>query len=188
LLFICVSQAVDPEEEKTSNYISPPPDGPLLPLPPAAQKRPFEANSKQHGGQIALRTRQQRPRAKARPAPIVPPAPSGSSSLPTPTIHGAMDQMQQMPPSPHRVHPLNQAPPGSLADYPPSPGYAQTRSGMGSELPSPMHPPREYQDMMEQSGMNGRYQAYPPPPALGYTHQLVRPSSSSSSSSPSATS
>ncbi|GAA5934719.1 hypothetical protein JCM3775_002038 [Rhodotorula graminis] len=170
--------AVDPDEESTSNYISPPPDGPLLPLPPAAQKRPFEANSKQHGGQIALRTRQQRPRTKARPAPIVPPAPSGSSSLPTPTIHGAMDQMQQMPPSPHRVHPLNQAPPGSLADYPPSPGYGQPRSGMGSELPSPMHPPREYQDMMEHPGMNGRYapsQAYPPPPALGYTHQLPNP-------------
>ncbi|GAA5824809.1 hypothetical protein JCM3770_004302 [Rhodotorula araucariae] len=169
--------AVDPDEEKTSDYISPPPDGPLLPLPPSAQKRPFEANSKQHGGQIALRTRQQRPRAKARPAPIATPASSTSSSLPTPTIHATMDQMQQMPPSPHRVHPLNPAPPGSLGDYPPSPGFVSNRAQLGSELPSPMHPARDYQDMMDH-GMSGRYAppaAYPPPPALGYTHQLPNP-------------
>ncbi|GAA6003415.1 uncharacterized protein JCM10292_001576 [Rhodotorula paludigena] len=170
--------AGDPDEEKNSDYISPPPDGPLLPLPPSAQKRPFEANSQQHGGQIALRTKQQRPRNKARPAPIVPPAPSGGqSSLPTPGIHATMDQMQgqPVPPSPHRVHPLNPAPPGSLGNYPPSPGYAPRHPQDGGELPSPMRPGRDYGEMMDRANVNGQYgppPSYPPPPALGYTHQM----------------
>ncbi|GAA6009532.1 hypothetical protein JCM10207_003816 [Rhodosporidiobolus poonsookiae] len=171
--------AVSPDEEKNSDYISPPPDGPLLPLPPSAQKRPFEANSSIHGGQIALRTKQIRPRNK-RPAPIVPPAPgpSGSASLPTPGIHAQMDQMQNMPMSPHALHPLNPAPGGD--HYPPSPGYAPHHPGMNrpSVLPSPIHASHEYQDMMDRSQNDGAYGpggAYPPPPALGYTHQLPNP-------------
>ncbi|GAA5914617.1 hypothetical protein JCM6882_001218 [Rhodosporidiobolus microsporus] len=173
--------AVSPEDEKNSDYISPPPDGPLLPLPPSAQKRPFEANSSIHGGQIALRTKQHRPRNK-RPAPIVPPGPGavGSASLPTPGIHAQMDQMQNMPMSPHQLHPLNPAPPGSLRDYPPSPGFPPPPPGMPrpSDLPSPMHTSQEYQEMMDRASMNGQYGppvTYPPPPALGYTHQLPNP-------------
>ncbi|GAA5940222.1 hypothetical protein JCM10213_008362 [Rhodosporidiobolus nylandii] len=180
--------AVSPEDEKDSDYISPPPDGPLLPLPPSAQKRPFEANSSIHGGQIALRTKQHRPRNK-RPAPIVPPGtgPGSSASLPTPGIHAQMDQMQNMPMSPHQLHPLNPAPPGQ--GFPPSPGFApqlplpppslqQTRDA----LPSPMQTSREYQEMMERSQQQGGNgyppppgPSYPPPPALGYTHQLPNP-------------
>ncbi|KAL7339793.1 hypothetical protein BJY59DRAFT_236433 [Rhodotorula toruloides] len=83
-----------------------------------------------------------------------------------------MEQMNQLPPSPHHVHPLNPPPPpGSMAEYPPSPGYpppGHPRSG----LPSPAHPPQEYGEMM--NGQYGPPANYPPPPALGYTHQLVR--------------
>ncbi|GAA5852336.1 hypothetical protein JCM8547_006744 [Rhodosporidiobolus lusitaniae] len=182
--------AVSPEDEHNSDYISPPPDGPLLPLPPSAQKRPFEANSSIHGGQIALRTKQHRPRNK-RPAPIVPPGtgPAGSASLPTPSIHAQMDAMQNMPMSPHQLHPLNPAPPGSLRDYPPSPGFPphqQPPMGPGrgaNELPTPLQPappgPHEGWDgMHDRAAMNGQYGppvSYPPPPALGYTHQLPQP-------------
>ncbi|KAJ8293984.1 RING finger protein ETP1 [Rhodotorula toruloides] len=163
--------AVSPDDEN-SDYISPPPDGPLLPLPPSAQKRPFEANSPIHGGQIALRTRQHRPRAKARPPPIATQA-ANQTLQPPPSIHGQMEQMNQLPPSPHHVHPLNPPPPpGSMAEYPPSPGYpppGHPRSG----LPSPAHPPQEYGEMM--NGQYGPPANYPPPPALGYTHQLPNP-------------
>ncbi|GAA5981235.1 hypothetical protein JCM11641_005620 [Rhodosporidiobolus odoratus] len=165
-------------DDEHSDYISPPPDGPLLPLPPSAQKRPFEANSAIHGGQIALRTKQHRPRTKTRPAPIIPPAPGpiGSASLPTPSIHAQMDQMN-MPMSPHQLHPLNPAPP--QGSYPPSPGFPPPPPGMQrpSDLPSPMQTSHEYQEMMDRSAMNGQYpaSAYPPPPALGYTHQLPNP-------------
>ncbi|GAA6035665.1 hypothetical protein JCM8097_004959 [Rhodosporidiobolus ruineniae] len=168
-----------PADDDKSDYISPPPDGPLLPLPPSAQKRPFEANSPIHGGQIALRTKQHRPRNK-RPAPIVPPGPGSGGSLPTPGIHAQMDQMNNLPMSPHQLHPLNPAPPGSIRDYPPSPGFPPPPPGMPrpSELPSPMHPSQEYQEMMDRAQMNGQYgppAQYPPPPALGYTHQLPNP-------------
>ncbi|GAA6002254.1 MADS-box domain-containing protein [Rhodotorula paludigena] len=152
-------------EDVNSNYISPPPDAPLLPLPPSAQKRPFEANSQQHGGQIALRTKQPRPRGKARPAPIVAPGPAGSASLPTPGIHATMDQMQQLPPSPH---PLNPAPPGSLAPYPPSPSYAPQFYSEGDVA---MRTSRGYTDGSSLNEHYGPPPAYPPPPALGYTHQ-----------------
>ncbi|GAA5840156.1 hypothetical protein JCM5353_001036 [Sporobolomyces roseus] len=176
--------AVDPSEAD-SDYISPPPDGPLLPLPPSAQKRPFEANSPIHGGQIALRTKQQRPRAK-RPAPIVPPSGSSSGSLPpTPSIHATMDGLP-IPPSPHQVHPLNQAPLGSpglqMRDYPPSPGYPPGPNGQ-RDPPSVLQSANNYNDMMDrsqmnQNGNNGQYGPptnYPPPPALGYTHTVPNP-------------
>ncbi|GAA5889636.1 hypothetical protein JCM5296_002416 [Sporobolomyces johnsonii] len=169
--------AVNPDDEN-SDYISPPADGPLLPLPPSAQKRPFEANSPIHGGQIALRTRQQRPRAKGRPAPIIPPSPSGPASLPTPGIHSAMEGTQQVPPSPHRVHPLNPAPMSSpahsMGDYPPSPGFPPGPSGRQGEGQPVMQSAQDYADMMERASLSGQYGPppnYPPPPALGYTHQ-----------------
>ncbi|GJN89268.1 hypothetical protein Rhopal_002247-T1 [Rhodotorula paludigena] len=158
--------ASDPEEDVNSNYISPPPDAPLLPLPPSAQKRPFEANSQQHGGQIALRTKQPRPRGKARPAPIVAPGPAGLASLPTPGIHATMDQMQQLPPSPH---PLNPAPPGSLAPYPPSPSYAPQFYSKGDVA---MRTSCGYTDGASLNEHHGPPPTYPPPPALGYTHQV----------------
>ncbi|GAA5874050.1 hypothetical protein JCM16303_002673 [Sporobolomyces ruberrimus] len=178
--------AVDPNEVD-SDFISPPPDGPLLPLPPSAQKRPFEANSPIHGGQIALRTKQQRPRAK-KPAPIVPPSNnSGSSSSlpPTPGIHTTMDGLP-IPPSPHHVHPLNQGPlpsPGhQMRDYPPSPGYPPPGASGQREPPSVLQSANSYNDMMDRSSMNhnngshyGPPSNYPPPPALGYTHTVPNP-------------
>jgi len=175
-------QAVDPSEAD-SDYISPPPDGPLLPLPPSAQKRPFEANSPIHGGQIALRTKQQRPRAK-RPAPIsMPSTGSSGSHPPTPSIHATMEGLP-IPPSPHQVHPLNQAPlpsPGlQMRDYPPSPGYPPGPNGQ-RDPPSVLQSSNNYNEMMDrsqmnQNGNNGQYGPptnYPPPPALGYTHTVV---------------
>ncbi|GAA5999366.1 hypothetical protein JCM5350_005804 [Sporobolomyces pararoseus] len=178
--------AVDPNEGD-SDFISPPPDGPLLPLPPSAQKRPFEANSPIHGGQIALRTKQQRPRAK-KPAPIVPPSSSVSTSSlpPTPGIHATLDGLP-IPPSPHHVHPLNQPPlpsPGhQMRDYPPSPGYPPGPNGQ-RDPPSVLQSANNYNDMMERSSMNnnngnnsqyGPPSNYPPPPALGYTHTVPNP-------------
>lgn len=169
ILLLALPQASDPEEDVNSNYILPPPDAPLLPLPPSAQKRPFEANSQQHGGQIALRTKQPRPRGKARPAPIVAPGPAGSASLPTPGIHATMDQLQQLPPSPH---PLNPAPPGSLAPYPPSPSYAPQFYSKGDVA---MRTSCGYTDGASLNEHHGPPPTYPPPPALGYTHQVSFP-------------
>ncbi|GAA6016762.1 hypothetical protein JCM11491_001798 [Sporobolomyces phaffii] len=177
--------AVDPTETE-GDFISPPPDGPLLPLPPSAQKRPFEANSPIHGGQIALRTKQQRPRAK-KPAPIVPPSSAvGNSSLPpTPGIHSTLDTGLPIPPSPHHVHSLNHPPlpsPGhQLREYPPSPGYPPGPNGQ-RDPPSVLQSANNYNDMMERSSMNhngnspyGPPTNYPPPPALGYTHTVPNP-------------
>ncbi|GAA5933604.1 uncharacterized protein JCM15063_001359 [Sporobolomyces koalae] len=176
--------AVDPNEAD-SDYISPPPDGPLLPLPPSAQKRPFEANSPIHGGQIALRTKQQRPRAK-KPAPIPivpPPASTSTGSLPnTPSIHATLEGGLPIPPSPHHNHPLSQPPlpsPGhQLRDYPPSPGYPPGPNGQ-RDPPSVLQSASNYNEMMERSSLNahppspyGPPSNYPPPPALGYTHAI----------------
>ncbi|GAA5839641.1 hypothetical protein JCM3766R1_000925 [Sporobolomyces carnicolor] len=181
--------AVDPSDVD-GDFISPPPDGPLLPLPPSAQKRPFEANSPIHGGQIALRTKQQRPRNK-KPAPIVPPAASSvgsSSSLPpTPGIHTTLDGLP-IPPSPHHAHALNQGPlpsPGhQMRDYPPSPGYPPGPNGQ-RDPPSVLQSAHNYNEMMERSPMShggggggsqyGPPANYPPPPALGYTHTVPNP-------------
>ncbi|TKA56032.1 hypothetical protein B0A53_01735 [Rhodotorula sp. CCFEE 5036] len=147
--------AVDPDDVESSNYISPPPDGPLLPLPPSARKRPFEANSSAHGGQIALRTRQQRPKNKARPPPIgVPPRnamppDAAHPSLPTPGIHATLDQMSvgdnnSGPPTPrqqHSGHPLRGLP---IPPPPPPPSHAaggMAGPSAGSYPPSPSYPP-----------------------------------------------
>ncbi|GAA5907358.1 uncharacterized protein JCM6883_001179 [Sporobolomyces salmoneus] len=184
--------AVDPSDTD-GDFISPPPDGPLLPLPPSAQKRPFEANSPIHGGQIALRTKQQRPRKK--PAPIVPPPSTSnvgrSSHPPTPGIHTTLDGLP-IPPSPHHVHPLNQAPlpspghqqhPQQMRDYPPpSPSYPPGPNGQ-RDPPSVLQSGNNYNEMMERSSMNhgggipqyGPPSNYPPPPALGYTHTVPNP-------------
>ncbi|GAA5990181.1 hypothetical protein JCM10908_005860 [Rhodotorula pacifica] len=197
--------AVDPEDAESSNYISPPPDGPLLPLPPSARKRPFEANSSAHGGQIALRTRQQRPKNKPRPPPIGVPAPDARSegqSLPTPGIHATLDQMADAggpPPGPgpisHSGHPLRGLPippppppshggmSGSGTSYPPSPSYPPGHPhGHHSELPSPIHATREYAEMMDRNHLNSHYghgppqrMDYPPPPALGYASHQLPP-------------
>ncbi|CEQ41146.1 SPOSA6832_02849, partial [Sporobolomyces salmonicolor] len=173
--------AVSPDDD-TSDYISPPADGPLLPLPPSAQKRPFEANSPIHGGQIALRTKQQRPRAKGRPAPIIPPSPTGPASLPTPGIHSTIEGTQQVPPSPHRMHALNPAPMSSpshsMSDYPPSPGFPPGPSGRQGEGQPGMQSAQDYADMLERASLSGQYgppSNYPPPPALGYAQQLPNP-------------
>ncbi|GAA6063605.1 hypothetical protein JCM10212_006222 [Sporobolomyces blumeae] len=172
--------AVDPSDAD-GDYISPPPDGPLLPLPPSAQKRPFEANSPIHGGQIALRTKQQRPRAK-RPPPIVPPpAGAAASPLPTPTIHATLDGLP-VPPSPLPAIPMNPpmplpSPGHQLTEYPPSPSYPPGPNGRDQQ-PSVLQSATNFNEMMERSSLNSPYGPptnYPPPPALGY-HQTLPPS------------
>ncbi|GAA5874667.1 hypothetical protein JCM3774_004777 [Rhodotorula dairenensis] len=197
--------AVDPDDAESSNYISPPPDGPLLPLPPSARKRPFEANSSAHGGQIALRTRQQRPKNKARPPPIGVPPPNALSaagqSLPTPGIHATLDQVADnnsgpsgsMPHSAHSLRGLPIPPPppprgglsGPGTSYPPSPSYppGHPHGHQSSELPSPLHPSQEYAEMMDRTHLGGHYGPmpqqqqldYPPPPALGYGSHQLPP-------------
>ncbi|KAM0748881.1 SRF-TF-domain-containing protein [Meredithblackwellia eburnea MCA 4105] len=140
--------AVDPNDG--SDYISPPPDGPLLPLPPSAINRPFEPNSNVHGGQIALRTRAHRPggshRNKPRPAAIR--TQSGNAianALPTPIDH------QGMMLSPSQRH---------LPDYSQGPSVLQ-----GSPRHETLQSAQEYTDMMNRSNA-GISSSYPPGPPM----------------------
>lgn len=147
--------AVDPSEG--SDYISPPPDGPLLPLPPSAINRPFETNSAIHGGQIALRTRAHRPGAshratKPRPA-VIRTQSQGSiaNALPTPVDHQGM----LMSPSSRHLQP----------DYSQGPSVLQ-----GSPRSETMQSAQEYTEMMHRSNgppMQGVYANGPHPLSAG---------------------
>ncbi|SGZ31774.1 BQ5605_C042g11996 [Microbotryum silenes-dioicae] len=127
--------AVTPEDG--SDYISPPPDGPLLPLPPSAHKRPFEANSSIHGGQIALRTRAHRPsgRSKGRPSAILTGAPE---TLPNSSAS-----------HPQRLHPLQRSP-GIHGDYT-SPALPS-----GDRPEGTMQSSQDYAYMMQRNMSPGR--------------------------------
>ncbi|KAK4049539.1 hypothetical protein OIV83_004036 [Microbotryomycetes sp. JL201] len=154
----CLS--VDPNAEG-SDYISPPPDGPLLPLPPKAQKRPFEANSSIHGGQIALRARQHRPsnRNKNRPPSVSTPGPV---DLSRPSVLQPVEPSLQLPPSPHHMHPMHAPPQHSptRVDYP-SPALP---AGRGDHQ---MQSAQEYAEMMHhRSSISGP--SYTHHPGAGY--------------------
>ncbi|KAK4701851.1 pheromone receptor transcription factor, partial [Phenoliferia sp. Uapishka_3] len=139
--------AVDPTDG--SDYVSPGPDGPLLPLPPSAVNRPFETNSAIHGGQIALRTRAHRPgvnpRAKPRPAAIRTQSHPMGDGPPTPTDHPSM----LLSPSTRQMHP---------ADYSQGPSVLQ-----GSPRAETMQSAQEYAEMMARSAgpMNPNYPPHP---------------------------
>ncbi|KAK4048857.1 hypothetical protein OIO90_005665 [Microbotryomycetes sp. JL221] len=165
----CLS--VDPNADK-SDYISPPPDGPLLPLPPKAQKRPFEANSSIHGGQIALRARQHRPsnRSKGRPSAINTQRPASGlanpNELPHPSVLQPVDsQPLQLPVSPHHMHPMHQAPhhsPSSLRGDYPSPALPSGRSD------HQMQNAQEYAEMMHHHRGSISGPSYTHHPGAGY--------------------
>ncbi|KAM0786638.1 hypothetical protein ACM66B_002090 [Microbotryomycetes sp. NB124-2] len=155
----CLS--VDPNAD-SSEYISPPPDGPLLPLPPKAQKRPFEANSSIHGGQIALRARQHRPANKKRPPSISAPGPP-PSDMSRPSVLQPVEPSLQLPPSPHHMHPMHQPPHHSptRAEYP-SPALP---AGRGDHQ---MQSAQEYAEMMHhRNSISGP--AYTHHPNAAYT-------------------
>ncbi|SCV74981.1 BQ2448_8010 [Microbotryum intermedium] len=159
-------QAVTPEDG--SNYISPPPNGPLLPLPPSAHKRPFEANSSIHGGQIALRTRAHRPsgRSKGRPSAILTGAPETLPDSSGMNLAIGEQQSSGIPGPPHtpqRLNPLQRSP-GLHGDYP-SPGLPS-----GDRPEGPMQSSQDYAYMMQRNMSPGRlpnmspegHPAYPP--------------------------
>ncbi|KAI5475440.1 hypothetical protein MNV49_001430 [Pseudohyphozyma bogoriensis] len=156
--------AVDPNDG--SDYISPPPDGPLLPLPPSAVNRPFEANSSIHGGQIALRTRAHRPgagnRSKPRPAAIrTQSGPSVANSLPTPAIdHGGM----LLSPSARGPHSMQHHQSG---DFSPLPSVLQGSVGPRGE---PITSAQEFEMMQQRSPLSGGYpnSGGHPPVSPGY--------------------
>lgn len=148
------TQAVDPDEN--SDYISPPPDGPLLPLPPSAAKRPFETNSAIHGGQISLRTRTHRPSARAkRPAnirtpanPNAPGSDAGANPNPSPPTSGTL-------PSPLTAVPMGMAMPRSPM-HPPTPGIHVAMEMAGGPGPSqPGGGGGLQQPQQHQQGMGG---------------------------------
>lgn len=159
-------QAVDPNDG--SDYISPPPDGPLLPLPPSAIARPFETGSAIHGGQIALRTRAHRPganhRSKPRPAAIrTQSGNSGAGALPTPVDHQSM----LLSPSARQMQP----------DYSQGPSVLQ-----GSPRGESLQSAQDYQNMMSRGYGNdphpmplsagGRMESYGHQPGMDYGNNV----------------
>ncbi|SCZ87783.1 BZ3500_MvSof-1268-A1-R1_Chr2-3g05251 [Microbotryum saponariae] len=144
--------AVTPEDG--SDYISPPPDGPLLPLPPSAHKRPFEANSSIHGGQIALRTRVHRPsgRSKGRPSAILTGAPETLPDSSGMNLAIAEQQSSGLPAPPHtpqRLHPLQRSP-GIHGEYT-SPALPSSDRPEGT-----MQSSQDYAYMMQRNMSPGR--------------------------------